>query len=104
MKQTIEELLKEAQVKTSAGFTKQTMERLERRLHHRMQAKIYCLIAGIVLFFSSLIVVLISKGFVVVAFGLLLNLPKVPVLIGLTMTGVFITLYLYRTAKNLYTW
>ena len=100
-KDSIKELLHEAQLKTRDDFTQRTVDRLELRLQKRMRLRLYFLMAGTVLFFAVLIIVLIAKGFIITLFGLLVHVPKLPVFVGFSMIGAFLSLFLYRTSDSL---
>lgn len=93
-KDPIAQLVKESGLKTSPGFTDLTMEKLDRRIQLRIKIKLGLLMTAVVLLGIFVAYRLISAQFSIVVFGLLVELPKIVTMVGISMTCYLMVLHL----------
>lgn len=92
-------LISESGLQTSAEFTDFTMAKVDSLVNQRLKHKLYLLIAFIILFFVGMAVLLIYSGFQVTAFGVILNLPKILTVIGISLAPSLFILHLYSLIR-----
>lgn len=95
-KDPIAKLVKESKLETSGAFTELMMDKLEQQLERRMRLRLYLLITGIAVFFAITTFVLITSGFMIPAFGLKIQLPKMFTMLTVTMGGFLAVLHLLK--------
>ncbi len=101
MKNSVKELLEEAQLRTSPDFTQRTMDRLEAKLRRRLRLQLFVFIAGVALFALAFVFTFIFYGLEFKVFGLSADLPEVPLLSGVTLLSALIILYLYQSIQSI---
>lgn len=98
-KDPIAALLKESKLETSATFTMQTLDKFDEKMYRRMRRRLYLLIASVGVFVLWTVFLLISSDFKVKTFGLMVQLPKVLMMLVISLISYFAIFHLLLLAS-----